>query len=128
RLRLRVERLQTELCMLDRPITRFTPSPSREELQPIHQWPQPYRRTWSSRSTRPFLHLTKSLRASEGFFIQAGNSPALFCDCHFFGDGVEHAVDEVHRLRRGKLARDLESLVDDHRLRSLGVTEEFRNA
>ncbi len=30
---------------------------------------------------------------------------------------VEHAIDKLHRLGRGKLARDFESFIDDHRAR-----------
>src|SRR5271168_4185250 len=44
----------------------------------------------------------------------------------FFADAIQHAVNELYRLRAGKLACDFQGFVDDHRSGSCGKAHQLR--
>src|SRR6185312_14618991 len=46
----------------------------------------------------------------------------------FLSRRIKDAVDEIDRLRRGKLSRDLQGFIDDHRLRCIGISNELSYA
>jgi hypothetical protein len=46
----------------------------------------------------------------------------------FLRYAVEYTVNELHRLRAGKLSSDLERFVDDHRARRIRIGQELRDS
>src|SRR5438477_7109633 len=69
----------------------------------------------------------------EGYSGSGGKvcSCPLECDggtvTQIFADAVEHSIDELHRLRRRKLACNLERLVNHYCFGGLRIPQKFSN-